>query len=68
VKSGWWKAIGLAGAAGVVATGVVAARRERERRAYTPEEIRDRLQDRYADMGEEARREATEAWKSRRQS
>jgi len=68
VKSGWWKAIGLAGVAGVVATGVVVARRERERRAYTPDEIRDRLQERYAEMGDEARREATESWKARRKS
>ena len=39
----WWKAAGLAGLAGVAATGIVLARHERERRAYTPEEIRDRL-------------------------
>lgn len=39
----WWKWVGLAGVVGVAATGVVVARGERERRAYTPEEIRDRL-------------------------
>jgi hypothetical protein len=44
----WWKVIGLAGLAGVAATGVVVARGERERRAYTPEQVRSRLQERYA--------------------
>ncbi|MER6506606.1 hypothetical protein ABT158_07305 [Nonomuraea sp. NPDC001636] len=39
----WWKMLGLAGIAGVAATGVVIARAERRRRAYTPEEIRTRL-------------------------
>ncbi|MFI5936567.1 hypothetical protein [Actinoplanes sp. NPDC051494] len=33
----------MAGLAGVAATGVVLARQERQRRAYTPEEIRARL-------------------------
>ena len=41
-----WKLIGLAGLAGVAATGVVVARGERKRRAYTPEEIRNRLHER----------------------
>lgn len=35
--------MGLAGLAGVAATGIVLARNERQRRAYTPEEIRERL-------------------------
>lgn len=48
----WWKWAGLAGLAGVAATGVVAARDERRRRAYTPEEIRERLQARVADAVE----------------
>ena len=39
----WWTWLGLAGLAGMAATGVVVARAERARRAYTPEEIRDRL-------------------------
>lgn len=39
----WWKIVGLAGLAGVAATGVVIARAERKRRAYTPDEIRARL-------------------------
>lgn len=42
----WWKMIGLAGLAGVAATGVVAARDDRKRRAYTPDEIRTRLHER----------------------
>ncbi|WP_328349124.1 hypothetical protein [Micromonospora sp. NBC_00421] len=44
----WWKVLGLAGLAGVAATGAVVARAERRRRAYTPEEIRDRLRERHA--------------------
>jgi hypothetical protein len=43
-----WKLLGLAGLAGVAATGVVIARSERQRRAYTPEEIRSRLHERVA--------------------
>ncbi|GGL95072.1 hypothetical protein GCM10012279_10600 [Micromonospora yangpuensis] len=45
----WWKVLGLAGIAGVAASGVVIARAERRRRAYTPEEIRARLRDRHAE-------------------
>ncbi|MBF6178443.1 hypothetical protein [Nocardia otitidiscaviarum] len=43
----WWKAVGLAGAAGVVATGVVVVRAERRRRAYTPDQVREQLHIRY---------------------
>jgi hypothetical protein len=45
----WWKILGLAGLAGVAATGVVVARSERRRRTYTPDEIRDRLHARLAE-------------------
>ena len=45
----WWKVAGLAGLAGVAATGVVLARGERRRRAYTPDEIRERLHARHAE-------------------
>jgi hypothetical protein len=45
----WWKVLGLAGLAGVAASGVVIARAERRRRAYTPEDIRARLRDRHAE-------------------
>jgi hypothetical protein len=48
----WWKVIGLAGFVGVAATGVVIARAERRRRAYSPEEIRTRLHERYEQLGE----------------
>ena len=44
----WWKVLGLAGLVGVAATGAVVARAERQRRAYTPDEIRARLQERHA--------------------
>lgn len=43
----WWKVLGVAGFVGVAATGVAVARAERRRRAYTPEEIRDRLRQRH---------------------
>jgi hypothetical protein len=43
----WWKILGLAAFAGVAATGVVVARAERRRRAYTPDEIRARLRERH---------------------
>ena len=48
----WWKVAGLAAFIGVAATGVVIARAERKRRAYTPEEIRARLHERLAEAGE----------------
>jgi hypothetical protein len=49
VRIRWWKWLGLAGLAGVAATGVVTARDERRRRAYTPEEIRACLHKRIDD-------------------
>jgi hypothetical protein len=48
----WWKVAGLAAFVGVAATGVVIARAERRRRAYTPEEIRERLHTRLAEAGD----------------
>jgi hypothetical protein len=44
-----WKLLGLAGAAGVAATGVVVARQRRDQQEYTPEELRDKLHSRLAD-------------------
>ncbi|OBI56534.1 hypothetical protein [Mycobacterium sp. E787] len=44
-----WKWIGLAGVAGVVAGGVLVARDQRKRRAYTADEIRARLHQRLAE-------------------
>jgi hypothetical protein len=47
----WWKWLGLAGVAGMTATGVVVARAERRRRAYTPDEVRARLHARLDEAG-----------------
>ena len=44
-----WKLLGVAGLVGVAAGGVVLARAERRRRAYTPDEIRERLHARAAE-------------------
>jgi hypothetical protein len=43
----WWKVLGLAGLVGVAASGAVLARAERRRRAYTPDEVRTKLHERY---------------------
>jgi hypothetical protein len=53
-----WKLIGLAGLAGVAATGVVVARKRRAQREYDPDELRDRLHRRLAEVARE--REQTE--------
>jgi hypothetical protein len=45
-----WKLIGLAGLAGVAATGVVVARKRRAHRSYEPEELRERLHQRLAEV------------------
>ena len=42
----WWKVVGLAGLAGVAATGVKVARDERQRKNYSPDEVRSRLHER----------------------
>ena len=47
-----WKLIGLAGLAGVAATGVVVARKRRAQRDYDPEELRERLHRRLAEVAE----------------
>ncbi len=44
-----WKVLGLAGLAGVAATGIVIARDQRKRAELTPEEVRDRLHQRLED-------------------
>ena len=41
-----WKLLGLAGVAGVAATGAVVARNRRPQSDYTPDELRDRLRSR----------------------
>lgn len=45
-----WKLIGLAGLAGVAATGVVVARKRRAQRSYDPDELRARLHERLAEV------------------
>jgi len=47
-----WKLIGVAGLAGVAATGVVVARKRRDHVEYTPEELRSRLHERLADASQ----------------
>ena len=46
-----WKLLGLAGAAGVAATGAVVARKTRIQSDYEPDEIRDKLRSRLAENG-----------------
>jgi hypothetical protein len=48
-----WKLLGLAGVIGVAAGGVLVARDQRRRRAYTPDEIRARLEQRLAEADDE---------------
>lgn len=45
-----WKVLGVAGVAGVAATGVVLARRRREQTTVAPEEVRERLHARLAEV------------------
>jgi hypothetical protein len=44
-----WKLLGLAGVAGVAATGAVVARKTRIQSDYEPDEIRDKLRARVAE-------------------
>lgn len=48
-----WKLLGLAGLAGVAATGVVVARSRRAQRDYQPDELRERLHRRLAEVSGE---------------
>lgn len=45
-----WKYVGLAGIAGVAATGAVVARRRRAQQEYEPDELRERLHERLAEV------------------
>ena len=45
-----WKLLGLAGIAGVAATGVVVARKHRAQRQYEPDELRERLHQRLGEV------------------
>ena len=53
-----WKAVGLAGVAGVAAGGVVVARRRRAQRDYDPDELRERLHSRLAEAEEDGSSES----------
>jgi hypothetical protein len=46
-----WKLVGLAGLAGVAATGVIVARRRRAQVDYDPAELRERLHRRLEEAG-----------------
>ncbi|MGB6210011.1 hypothetical protein [Mycobacterium sp.] len=48
-----WKLLGLAGIVGVAAGGVLVARDQRRRKAYTPDEIRERLHQRLGEAGDQ---------------
>jgi hypothetical protein len=48
-----WKLLGLAGLAGVAATGAVLVRNERQRRAYAPDDVRARLHARHAEAADQ---------------
>jgi hypothetical protein len=48
-----WKLVGLAGLAGVAATGVVLARKRRAQHQYEPDELRERLHRRLAEVAPE---------------
>ncbi len=50
VKRPSWKVIGLAGVAGVAATGVVVARNRRAQAPLEPDELRERLRRRLAEV------------------
>ncbi len=43
-----WKLLGVAGVAGVAATGIIIARDQRQRANLTPDEVRSRLHERLA--------------------
>jgi hypothetical protein len=48
-----WKWLGLAGLAGVAATGVVIARDQRQRAQLTPDDVRARLHERVEKSAQE---------------
>lgn len=53
-----WKLVGLAGLAGVAATGVVVARKRRAQRDYQPDELRERLHRRLDEVSRDDRQPA----------
>jgi len=54
VKRPSWKVIGLAGVAGVAATGVVVARNRRAQAPLEPDQLRERLRGRLAEVDNHA--------------
>jgi hypothetical protein len=48
-----WKVLGLAGVAGVAATGVVVARKRRSHVEYDPDALRERLHERLGEVADE---------------
>ncbi|MEA2191160.1 MAG: hypothetical protein QOI73_1281 [Solirubrobacteraceae bacterium] len=54
VKRPSWKLVGLAGIAGVAATGVVVARNRRAQQELAPDELRERLHERLAAVSDPA--------------
>ena len=55
MRPNYWKLLGVAGVAGVAATGVVVARRRRAPAELEPDEIRERLHQRLAEVRESPR-------------
>ena len=53
-----WKLLGVAGLAGVTATGVVVARHKRQHQEYDPDELRAKLHARLAEVPREVAGEA----------
>lgn len=49
MKLSVWKLLGVAGVAGVAATGVIIARDQRTRATLTSDEVRERLHERLAE-------------------
>lgn len=59
-----WKVLGVAGLAGVAATGAIIARNQRARTQLTPDEVRERLRLRVTDAqhsGQEPDPDSTES-------
>ncbi|CAN5487292.1 hypothetical protein BH10ACT10_BH10ACT10_22770 [soil metagenome] len=56
-----WKALGLAGLAGVATTGAIIARNQRARAQLTPDEVRARLHQRLADASAEQDQDSTDS-------
>jgi hypothetical protein len=61
VKRSRWKLLGVAGMAGVAATGVVVARARRARSELGPDELRERLHERLAATGAQPEQPAVQA-------